>query len=69
MTPARARVERTLIDKRYVRYKDGAKMYNMGLSKFQEMAREANAVIKYGKIVLVDRVAIEEYLETFWEFA
>lgn len=29
--------------KKFVRYRDGAKMYSMGLTKFQELAKEAKA--------------------------
>lgn len=60
-------VRRTLMDKRFVRYKEGAEMYSIGLSKFQALAKEARAVIKCDKIVLVDRIAFEEFLESFRE--
>ena len=55
------------MDKRFVRYKEGAEMYSIGLSKFQALAKEARAVIKCDKIVLVDRIAFEEFLESFRE--
>ena len=32
--------------KRFVRYKEGAEMYSMCQSKFEKMAKEANAVYK-----------------------
>ena len=28
--------------KKFVRYSDGAKMYSMGMTKFQEVAKDAN---------------------------
>ena len=32
-------------EKRFVRYAEGAEMYSMGLSKFQELAKETTVVI------------------------
>ena len=32
--------------RKFVRYKEGAEMYGMGLSKFQELAKEAHATYK-----------------------
>ena len=29
--------------KKFVRYSDGAKMYSMGMTKFQEVAKDAKA--------------------------
>ena len=29
--------------KKFVRYSDGAKMYSMGMTKFQEVAKDANS--------------------------
>ena len=33
-----------ITDKKYVRYKEGAERYSMGLHTFQELAKEANAI-------------------------
>ena len=51
--------------KKIVRYSEGAKMYSMGLSKFQELAKDAKACYKVGQLVLVNTEIIDEYLETF----
>ena len=51
--------------KRFVRYKEGAEMYSMCQSKFKKMAKEANAVYKLDKLVLVNCDIFEAYLETF----
>lgn len=51
--------------KKFVRYSEGAKMYSMGLSKFQELAKDAKACYKVGQLVLVNTEIIDEYLETF----
>ena len=52
-------------NKRYVRYKEGAEMYSMGLTKFQELAKEAKAVYKIDKVALVNCEIFERYLESF----
>ncbi len=54
--------------KRYVRYKEGAELYSIGLTKFQQLAKEAGAVIKVDKLVLVDCRRVEEFLESFREW-
>lgn len=51
--------------KRFVRYSEGAQMYSMSLSKFQELAKDAKACYKVGQLVLVNTAIVEEYLETF----
>ena len=50
---------------KFVRYKDGAKMYHMGKTKFQELAKEAKACYKYGNIVLVNTDLIDACLEKY----
>ncbi len=52
-------------DKRFVRYKDGAEMYSMSLSKFQQLAKDANACYKVNQLVLVNLDILDEYLETY----
>lgn len=51
--------------KRLVRYKEGAELYSMCQSKFEDMAKEAGAIYKLNKLVLVNCDVFEEYLETF----
>ena len=51
--------------KKFVRYKEGAEFYSLGLNKFMRMAKEANATYKLDKVVLVNRDIFEEYLEGF----
>ena len=57
-------VENTKNSKKFVRYQEGAEKYSMGIHKFQTLAREANAIYKVDKIVLVSEI-FEQYLETF----
>ena len=51
--------------KKFVRYEEGTKIYSMGLHTFQELAKEAGAIYKVKRIVLVNTDLIDEYLETF----
>lgn len=52
-------------NKRFVRYKEGAQLYSMSQSKFERMAKDAEATYKLDKVVLVNCDIFEEYLETF----
>ena len=40
--------------KRFVRYKEGAKLYGVCQSTFEKWAKEAGATCKIGKAVIVD---------------
>ena len=51
--------------KRLVRYKEGAEMYIMGMNKFQTLAKDAGAILKIDRMVLVDLDIFDQYLETF----
>ena len=69
MANKKEQVQRTrAYAKRYVSYKEGADMYSIGLTKFQELAKEAHATIKVDKLVLVDCQKFEEFLESFREW-
>lgn len=51
--------------KRFVRYKEGAEIYSMSVRKFQDMAKDAGAIYKVGKMVLVNCELFDQYMETF----
>ena len=51
--------------KRFVRYNEGAEMYSMGMTKFQELCKDAKACYKINQLVLVNLDILDEYLETF----
>ncbi|MGB4660727.1 MAG: DUF6462 family protein [Mobilitalea sp.] len=51
--------------KKYVRYKEGAEIYSMCQSKFEKMAKEAQATYKLDKLVLVNCEIFEKYLELY----
>lgn len=53
--------------KKFIRYREGAERYSMGLTKFQALAREAKAVYKVDNIALVNCDIFEKFLETFRE--
>jgi hypothetical protein len=53
--------------KKFVRYQEGAERYSLGLSKFQALAKEAGAIYKIDKVVLVNTEIFENYLESFRE--
>ena len=52
-------------NKRFVRYSEGAEMYSMSVSKFMQLAKDANACYKVNQLVLVNLDIIDEYLVTF----
>lgn len=56
---------KVLNKKRLVRYKEGAEMYSMGMNKFQTLAKDAGAILKIDRMVLVDLDMFDQYLETF----
>ena len=61
---ARKDVERTKMNaKKFVRYQEGAEKYSLGLTKFQELAKEAKAVYKIDKVALVNCEIFERYLK------
>lgn len=51
--------------KKFVRYKEGAELYSIGLTKFQCLAKEAGAVYKIDKVALVNTEILDRYLESF----
>lgn len=53
--------------RKFVRYKEGAEIYGMGLSKFQELAKDAHATYKINQLVLVNTEIFEQYLELYRE--
>ena len=64
----RSDVEDTaLYAKKFVRYDEGAKLYSMGLHTFQNLAKDAGAIYRIKRVVLVNTDIIDEYLENFKE--
>ena len=53
--------------KKFVRYKESADLYSMGLHTFQQLSKEAGAVYKIRGIALVNTSVFEDFLENFRE--
>ena len=53
--------------KKFVRYAEGAQLYSLGLHTFQEIAKEANAVYRVKRCILVNTEKVDENLENFCE--
>ena len=51
--------------KKFVRYSEGAKIYGMCERKFVDFAKDANAIYKIDRLVLVNTEIIDDYLESF----
>ena len=57
--------ETTNIRKKFVRYKDGSILYSMRQKQFENLAKEAQAIYKVNKMVLVNTEILDKYLEGF----
>ena len=51
--------------KKFVRYQEGADIYSMSVRKFQDLAKDAGAIYKVGKMALVHCAIFDQYMETF----
>lgn len=65
---AQVMIRNQKIAKKFVRYGEGAQLYSMSQSTFEKLAKEAKAIYKYNKLVLVNTEKIDENLELFHEF-
>ena len=62
----RAMASRLQFDNRkFVRYKEGAQIYDMCEREFNKLAHDANAVYKRNRLVLVNTEIIDKYLEIY----
>lgn len=57
--------EKTAQSKKFVRLKEGAALYSIGLNTFRELAKDAGAIYHVKKIVLVNTEILDEFLEAF----
>ncbi len=48
-----------------MKYQEGAELYNMGVSRFKQMAHECESVIKVGKSARVDLETFDKYFQSF----
>ena len=58
-------MEKKIDRKKYVRYEEACEIYSMGLTKLKEIARDAEAVYKLNRLVLINVDKMDEYIETF----
>ena len=61
------RIEEQLANesKKFVKYKEGAKIMSMGEHSFRDLARDAKATYHIKRMVLVNMDLIYEYMENF----
>lgn len=57
--------KQSLSNKKFVRYKDGAELYSLGIQNFMKIAKEAGAVRKIRGTVLVNIEKLDEYIDSF----
>lgn len=56
-----------VFEKKFIRYRDGPKIFGLSQSEFNILAHEANAVYKIKKMALVKVQDVMDYLEYFRE--
>ena len=49
--------------KKWVRYDEGAAVYSMGINSFRQLAKDAKAVYRVNRIVIINTEKIDEYME------
>ena len=49
--------------KKWVRYDEGAVLYSMGINSFRQLAKDAKAIYRVNRIVLVNTEKVDEYME------
>lgn len=54
--------------KKFVSNAEGAELYSVGIHTFQKMAKEAGAIYRLNRRVLVNTEIVDEYMEMFHEF-
>ncbi len=52
-------------DRKFVRYKEGARIYGMSVPEFIKISNMAEATIKVGKMVLVSIEKMDKYFSYF----
>ena len=49
--------------KKWVRYDEGAILYSLGINTFRQLAKDAKAVYRINRIVLINTEKIDAYME------
>ncbi len=58
----RVTMEMGLDERKYIRYKDGPRIYSMSLSNFKRVVENADAVHRVGGTALINVKELDEYL-------
>jgi len=58
-------MEKKIDKKKYVRYEEACEIYSMGLTKLKEVARDAGAIYRLNRLVLINLEKMDAYIETF----
>ena len=53
--------------KKWVRYDEGAILYSMGINSFRQLAKDAKAIYRVNRIVLVNTEKVDEYMEEIYK--
>lgn len=53
------------VRKKWIRCSEGIEIYRISRPKLIELARDAGAAVKINSVILIDRDAFDNYLETF----
>ena len=51
--------------KKFVKYREGTDMYSIGITRCQQIAKDAGAIYKVGGLCLVNTEILDMYLERF----
>lgn len=60
-------MEQECLERRFVRFDTGAVLYDVSLTQFKNIARDAKARHKINRMVLVDLFKVDAYLANFSE--
>ncbi len=55
-------------ERKYVRYKEGAKLFGMSLRSFQDLAHDAEAMYHYRGIALVNLEILYKFMEYYKDY-
>lgn len=63
------KVEKLIVSggKKFVWYKEGAELLSMGLHTFEDLAKDANAIYRIRRRVLVNIQMVYDFMEAFHE--
>ena len=54
-------------NRKFVRYKEGPELYSVSPREFYNLAHDAGAIYKRGKMVLINTEIVDDFLESYRE--